>query len=314
MIKIQDIAYVRFAAPELDAMQRFAADFGLALTAREDDVLYHRGTDPSPYVHVCELGDASFRGVAFEASSADDLTAASQLEGASPVEKLDAPGGGQVVRFTDPDGYAVEVVHGREQLPALPVPTSTGLNRGSQRERFGTLHRPPSGPSSVKRLGHVVVRVADFRISAEWYKSRFGFLSSDEVYIGDPENVVTAFMRCDRGEEYTDHHTFLCVGIGEPGFDHAAFEVEDVDAVMAGHDHLVQVGYDHYAGIGRHVLGSQIFDYWRDPWGHVVEHFTDGDLLNAQHEPGLHDPGTALGTLWGHFTAGASRGSAPSDR
>ena len=80
-------------------------------------------------------------------------------------------------------------------------------------------------------------------------------------------------------------------------------EVEDIDAVMAGHDHLVQAGDDHHAGIGRHVLGSQIFDYWRDPWGHIVEHFTDGDLLNAQLEPGLHDPSVALGTLWGRFAA-----------
>ena len=91
MVKVQDIAYVRFAAPDLDAMQRFAADFGLVLTAAEDGVLYHRGTDSSPYIHVTELGEAGFRCVAFEAASADDLVAASQLEGASKVEKLDAP-------------------------------------------------------------------------------------------------------------------------------------------------------------------------------------------------------------------------------
>jgi len=301
MIKVQDIAYVRFAAPDLDAMQRFAADFGLVLTAREKGTLYHRGSDPSPYIHVTEFGDAGFRGFAFEAGSAEDLMAASKLEGASPIEKLDAPGGGQVVRFTDPDGYKVEIVHGREQLGALPVPIAEGVNRGSERQRLGSVHRPPAGPSSVKRLGHAVVRVANFRRSEEWYKSRFGFLSSDEVYLGEPENVVTAFMRCDRGDEYADHHTLLCVGLGEPGFDHAAFEVEDVDAVMAGHDHLTSAGYDHHAGIGRHVLGSQIFDYWRDPWGHVLEHFTDGDLLNADYETGHHDPGTALGTAWGSF-------------
>lgn len=303
MIKVQDIAYVRFSVPDLEAMQRFAADFGLAFTARENDTLYHRGSDASPYIHVTELGDAGFRGVAFEAASEEDLIAASKLDGASSVEKLEAPGGGQVVRFTDPDGYQVEVVHGRELLPVLPVPVSNGVNRGSERQRTGSVHRPPAGPSSVKRLGHAVVRVADFRRSEEWYKSRFGFLTSDEVYLGEPENVVTAFMRCDLGDAFADHHTFLCVGLGEPGFDHAAFEVEDVDAVMAGHDHLKGAGYDHHAGIGRHILGSQIFDYWRDPWGHVHEHFTDGDLLNADYETGQHDPGTALGTAWGSFAA-----------
>jgi catechol 2,3-dioxygenase-like lactoylglutathione lyase family enzyme len=284
-------------------MERFGAAFGLSLTARVNDTLYHRGSDPSPYVHVTELGEAGFRGLALEAASAADLITASKLDGASDVEKIEAPGGGQRVRFTDPDGYQVEIVHGRELLPALPVPTSDGVNRGTERLRKGSVHRPPAGPSSVKRLGHVVVRVADFRRSEDWYKSRFGFLTSDEVYLGDEENVITAFMRCDRGEDFADHHTLLCVGIGEPGFDHAAFEVEDVDAIMSGHDHLVKAGYDHHAGIGRHVLGSQIFDYWRDPWGHVVEHFTDGDLLSADHKTERHDPGTALGTLWGHFIA-----------
>ncbi len=302
MIKVHDIAYVRFAVPDLEQMQGFAADFGLALTARENGVLYHRGSDYSPYLHIAEQAEeAAFLGLAFEAASAEDLRQASDLDGASAVEKIEAPGGGQRVRFTDPDGYRVEVVHGRERLPTLEVPISLGVNRGSQRQRLGSVHRPPVGPSSVKRLGHAVIRVADFRRSEDWYKSRFGFLSSDEVYLGDPENVITAFMRCDRGDEFTDHHTLLCVGLGEPGFDHAAFEVEDVDALMAGHDHLTKGEYVHHAGIGRHVLGSQIFDYWRDPWGNVLEHFTDGDLLAASAEVTRHDPGTALGTSWGTF-------------
>jgi len=304
MIKVQDIAYVRFAAPDLDAMARFAADFGLVETARENDVLYHRGSDPSPYIHVTELGKPGFRAIGFEAASAEDLAAAARLEGASAAEEIDGPGGGRRVCFRDPDGFRVEVVHGRQALPALPVPTAEGQNRGSDRRRFGTPHRPPAGPSSLKRLGHAVLRVRDFRSSEAWYRSRFGFLASDEVYLGNPSNVVTSFLRCDRGETYTDHHTFLCVGLGEPGFDHAAFEVEDVDALMAGHDHLTRGGWDHHAGIGRHVLGSQIFDYWRDPWGHVVEHFTDGDLLNAHWKAEGHDPKTALGTLWGRFAGG----------
>lgn len=304
MIKVKDLAYVRFSAPDLDRMERFATDFGLVVTSRTDDRLYARGTDPSPYVHVTERGEAGFRGMAFEAGSAADLASAAKLDGASPVEKIDAPGGGQRVRFTDPDGFAVEVVHGREEPSALPPRRAAAFNLGGDRGRLGKLQRVASGPSSVKRLGHAVVRVSDFRRSADWYRSRFGFLPSDDVYIGEPENVITSFLRCDRGDEYTDHHTLLCVGLGEVGFDHAAFEVEDLDAVMVGHDHLAQAGYDHHAGIGRHVLGSQIFDYWRDPWGHVCEHFTDGDLLNASHRAELHDPATALGTQWGKFSAG----------
>lgn len=301
MIKVKDAAFVRFGAPDLDAMQRFLSDFGLVVTERSTDTLYARGSGPAPYVHATERGEPGLRAVAFEAASAADLAAAAQLEGASAIEKLDAPGGGQRVRFSDPDGFRVEVVHGRAPLAPLPVRAAQPYNLGGLRPRLGALQRVARGPCPVKRLGHVVLRVSDFRRSNAWYTSRFGFVPSDEVYLGDRSNVMTAFLRCDRGDEYTDHHTFLCVGAGPVGFDHAAFEVEDIDAVMLGHEHLARAGYRHHAGIGRHILGSQVFDYWRDPFGHVLEHFTDGDLLNRHHATGQHDPATALGTQWGRF-------------
>ena len=46
MIKVHDIAYVRFGAPDLDAMERFLHDFGLVVTARENDRIFARGSDP----------------------------------------------------------------------------------------------------------------------------------------------------------------------------------------------------------------------------------------------------------------------------
>jgi len=52
-------------------------------------------------------------------------------------------------------------------------------------------------------------------------------------------------------------------------------------------------------GIGRHIQGSQIFDYWRDPDGFLVEHFADGDLFDNSLEPGWA-PFTASGLAqWG---------------
>lgn len=303
-IKVRDIAFVRFSAPDLDAMERFLLDFGLVTAQRSGDALYARGTGPSPWLHATRRGEPGFVGFGLEATRAEDLAAVAQLEGASPVEELKEPGGGVRVRLTDPDGFQVEVVHGREAEPALPVRSALPFNNGSHYQRLGVLQRIAPGPSQVERLGHAVVRVADFRRSEAWYKERFGFLSSDEVYLGARDNLVTAFMRCDRGEEYTDHHTLLCVGIGEPGFEHCAFEVEDFDALMVGHEHLEKAGYEHVMGVGRHILGSQIYDYWRDPWGHMLEHYTDGDQLNASAAPGLHDPGAALGTQWGRMKAG----------
>lgn len=69
---------------------------------------------------------------------------------------------------------------------------------------------------------------------------------------------------------------------------------------MLGRDHLLAAGTGGtpYWEIGRHVLGGQIFDYWKDPFGFTVEHWTDSDLLRADAAPGSHDILSAL-NQWG---------------
>lgn len=305
MIKVTDIAFVRFNAPDLDRMEQFLKDFGLATARREDGALYSRGSDPAPWIHMVTQGERAFAGVGFSAASVSDLEAAAAMDGASPIEELDGPGGGHRVRLTDPDGFNVEIVHGRQQAEPLQVTRARPYNNGSEQRRFNTLQRVERGPSPVKRLGHCVLRVTDFRTSDEWYRSRFGFLCSDEAYIGKPENVLMAFLRCDQDVKPVDHHSFLCIGFGGPAFDHAAFEVEDIDAVMLGHEHLEKAGHDHMTGVGRHVAGGQVFDYWRDPYGFVLEHFTDSDLLDASVEAGRYEMGPGAGTQWGRFEPGA---------
>jgi hypothetical protein len=53
---------------------------------------------------------------------------------------------------------------------------------------------------------------------------------------------------------------------------------------LVGHNWLASKGYRSVWGVGRHILGSQIFDYWRDPSGFTIEHYTDGDLVNVNNE------------------------------
>lgn len=80
---------------------------------------------------------------------------------------------------------------------------------------------------------------------------------------------------------------------------HSAYQVCDLDALAVGGEHLKTLGYQRSWGIGRHIQGSQIFDYWRDPDGFMVEHFTDGDMFDNTVEPGWA-PFTASGLAqWG---------------
>jgi hypothetical protein len=69
--------------------------------------------------------------------------------------------------------------------------------------------------------------------------------------------------------------------------------------LMAGSQHLKTKGYRHDWGVGRHILGSQVFDYWRDPWGHRIEHWTDGDLFDANEPVNVTDVPTMMGHQWG---------------
>lgn len=298
IIKIEDIAFVRFRAPDLDAMETFLNEFGLQRAERTDTLLYMRGAGPAPFVHVTEKGEAGFAGLGFRAESIADLETLAAADGGK-VERLDTPGGGRVVRLKDPDGFAVEVVAGQAALETLPLPTRVATNDGRATPRTNAVKRVGEGPAHVKRLGHAVLNVTDFRRSEGWYKERFGFITSDEIQLDGMPAPIGAFMRCDRGEEPTDHHTLFLVGAGKPKFNHAAFEVADFDDLMTGHELLKAKGRQHEWGIGRHVLGSQIFDYWRDPWGHTVEHWTDGDRLSAgwgSRQATLQD---LVGTQWG---------------
>jgi hypothetical protein len=65
---------------------------------------------------------------------------------------------------------------------------------------------------------------------------------------------------------------------------HIAFEVGNLDDLMSGHEHLKRNKYRNVWGVGRHLLGGQIFDYWKSPSGLIHEHWTDTDLINQQHE------------------------------
>jgi hypothetical protein len=58
--------------------------------------------------------------------------------------------------------------------------------------------------------------------------------------------------------------------------------VMDLDDLQCGSAHLARLNYRHMWGIGRHKQGSQIFDYWIDPFGMMYEHWTDSDMLNAR--------------------------------
>src|SRR5438132_1270510 len=256
------------------------------------------GLPPGPQVlHVCQ---SQFVGLAYEAASEDDLRRVAKAPGASEVESIDEPGGGRRVRLREPNGYQVEVVYGIESLAPIPVP-GQHMNSGAEPlRRAGTLMRLRTSPSPIKRMGHGVLGSPKVMDTVQWFRETLGFIGSDDVYAGDKNNIIGSFNRCDRGDEYVDHHTLFCVHNDRAGLNHMSFEVPDVDAVFQDHEYLSRLGkYEHMWGVGRHLLGSQVYDYWADPWGRVHERWADTDRLNAKSGSNLLSAEEGFRSQWG---------------
>ncbi|MEI6621384.1 MAG: hypothetical protein WCP28_05710 [Actinomycetes bacterium] len=95
------------------------------------------------------------------------------------------------------------------------------------------------------------------------------------------------------------HHTLAMTLGPDPGYVHSAYQVNDLDALAAGGEYLLESGYKRAWGVGRHILGSQVFDYWRDPDRLMMEHFTDGDVFGNTVETGWTPMSAANLSQWG---------------
>nr|SBO90739.1 2,3-dihydroxybiphenyl 1,2-dioxygenase [Nonomuraea gerenzanensis] len=301
VIKVVDLAWLEFEKTDLGRAETFALDFGFAVAGRTRDALYLRGTLPGTHCLVIRKGPRSrFVGPAFLAAASGDLVRLARATG-SDVRELSDPGGGQVVELRDPSGFPVRVVHGTAELPALSGQHPLPLNVGDARPRINATQRPAREPARVQRLGHVVLETRWFERALGWYLDTLGMIVSDFLFLdGQRDRGPTmAFVRCDRGGVPADHHT-LAMHLGPgTGYVHSAYQVADLDAVAAGGEYLAGRGYRRVWGIGRHIQGSQIFDYWRDPDRLMVEHFADGDLFDCTVEPGWAPMSASGLAQWG---------------
>jgi hypothetical protein len=299
MIKVSELAYCRLQVPDLDVSEQFLLDFGLLPAGRDEKQRFYRGTNPDPYCYILEEGPEHFLGCAFRAKSRADLETISREKGV-PIETIDAPGRGERVRLTEPNGYAVDVVFGIE--PSAPVAiTRQSYNSGLQPlQRAGELFRLPKGPTPVRRLAHVVLATPKVDETAVWLHETLGMITSDKVFAGPEKIHIGSFIRVDDGDAFVDHHSFFVIKSPSVGLQHLSFEAQDIDAVMADHHFLKETGrYEHMWGVGRHLLGSQIFDYWSDPWGYPHEHWADSDRLNASAPTNEWDARDGMVTQWG---------------
>lgn len=310
VIKVVELGWLEFVKPDLDRAERFARDFGFVVHERTPDRLSLRGTwSALPCLVVRRGRGARFVGPTFVAESVADVRRLARWAGANTLPL----GDGQAVQLTDPSGIPVRVVAGLDRPALLPERDPLDLNLGTKPVRVNATQRAPRAAAEVQRLGHVVLETTRFQRALSWYLEALGLIVSDFLYLDDlrDRGPTMAFLRCDLGSVPADHHT-LAMHLGpRVGYVHSAYQVTDLDAVAAGGELLAARGYRRVWGIGRHIQGSQIFDYWRDPDRMMVEHYTDGDLFDSSVEPGWAPMSASGLAQWGPPVSRDFLGSKP---
>lgn len=312
LIKVNRLAYMRYGRKDLNKAIEFFEDFGLQLDLKEAPFAYLRCIETASYAVVLEETSTEYSIIGFTVKSLEELQLLAKVKNV-PIIRRDSGLGGSYISLHDPDGNIIEVNVDLTVLSDLPqYQASVEANTPTSKPRLNEVVRPVLAPPPIARLGHTVLAVSEITQSLQWYQNTLGFIVSDFQLLEGHSLPVVSFLRCDQGNTPSDHHTLALGSVVGTGHEHTAFEVADIDLIAMGQKWLKEKGYQHSWGIGRHNLGSQIFDYWRDPWGFQFEHYCDGDLFDNTVETGYGLFSSDALSQWGPKVTKDMLGTKPS--
>ena len=191
---------------------------------------------------------------------------------------------GQMLRFDDPAGNALEVFCGAalEHRPAVS-PYGT---------RFVT---------GLLGLGHVVLPASDGEAALRFYTDVLGFRLRDSMRMapelfGQPAGGPPLWMRflgCN-----PRHHSLALAPFPAPaGIVHLMIETASLDDVGRAMDRCARRGARMSATLGRHANDLMVSFYLATPGGFDIEYGTDGRLVDDA--TWVSRETTAI-SLWGH--------------
>ncbi|KAK3112037.1 hypothetical protein LTR53_012102 [Teratosphaeriaceae sp. CCFEE 6253] len=220
-----------------------------------------------------------FYGSGFHARSSADFEKASSIEGAQQVDISARPGKGRMITLHDPNGYEIQFLWDQEGRtpPEHGISVCTGghppMNGALEKHRkvpaqshagLGDYTRMIDSPAMVHKLGHFGYETDNYDSTCAWHTKHFNFRPTDVLYAAANKSLdVATFFRVDIGKGYVDHYCFLITRSEKSGTKvrHSSFEVEDIATQFMGHQWLADRGHELVWGIGRHIHGSQVFDY-----------------------------------------------------
>jgi catechol 2,3-dioxygenase-like lactoylglutathione lyase family enzyme len=288
---IHSIDHFALTVPDLDEAERFLNAFSLRtkrnphdleVRAHGDEHLWCRilqGKDPKKHLAYVSLGCYP--------SDIDTLRAQVESAGGS-ITAPASPALADGFWFRDIDGTLIQVKVALKTMPdSKAALTSEGCPAGSR----GAPARSQAPGIEPTRLCHLALFTPSVSRAAEFYQRALG------VVLADRSRDLIAFTY---GRHGSDHHLLAFLGGGGPGLHHSSWDVGGISAIGLGAERLRGAGYTHQWGLGKHVLGSNFFNYTRDAWGTWWEHICHIDYIprGASWEGGDYDEENGF-YLWG---------------
>jgi len=295
---IRSLGYLRIESADIAAWREFGVRILGMVEGRgpEEGALYLRMDDFPARLVIVPGARERLLASGWEVAGAGELAAVGHaladagvaVKAATP-EELAARRVGEMLRFDDPAGNAIEVFCGA----ALE-------------------HRPAVSPygnqfvTGDMGLGHVVLPVAGAADAAlAFYTGVLGFRLRDSMrmpaeFVGGAPGDPPAWFRflgcCPR------HHSLALAPMpAEAGIVHLMIEVAALDDVGRALDRCARRGAPLSASLGRHANDLMVSFYVRTPGGFDIEYGTDGRLVDDATWVSRE---TTAVSLWGHSFVG----------
>jgi catechol 2,3-dioxygenase-like lactoylglutathione lyase family enzyme len=175
----------------------------------------------------------------------------------------------------------LQVQRRSDPLPGIPESIVFSDPNGTQIELFRTSSVAEGGEPcgmGVLKLGHVAHTTPQIHTAVDFYTRVLGFRVSD--WMAD----FFAFLRCG-----PDHHTVNLLTRPTTRLHHIAFELRDWAHVQSACELLGRKRIPIIWGPGRHGIGHNIFVNYRDPDDHIIELYTELDVM-ADEALGWFEP------------------------
>jgi catechol-2,3-dioxygenase len=224
--------------------------WGLKTVTSDNDAIYLRGTGSEHHILAIYRGSPrrlhhiSFalpdRNAVDEA--ADQLAQAGMRAIEGPA-RINEPGGGYGFRILDPERRCLEFSSDVTPLEPLRVDTEY---------------------VSPTKISHVVLNSQEVEKIVEFFTNLLGFRISDRTA------DLMVFLRCN-----SDHHSIALSRAPHVSLNHIAFEVTTKGDILRGIEKLNRYSFPVVWGPGRHGPGNNVFAYFQDPSGQIIEYTSE---------------------------------------